>query len=132
MKIDRQSRQSAKRYFRACRKPDGSVDENAVREIIQLLVDQKPRNYIAVMTQLYRLVELALEESTVRIESAAPLADRGASVIASLEKTYGRASRTTYEENSSLLGGLRIRRGDNIWDGSLSGRLYRLQQALSK
>ncbi len=50
MKIDRQSRQSAKRYFRACRKADGSVDETAVREIIQLLVDQKPRNYLAVMT----------------------------------------------------------------------------------
>lgn len=131
MKIDRQSRQSAKKYFRACRRPDGSVDESAIREIIQLLVDQKPRNYIAVLTQLYRLTELALEENTVRIESATPLPDRGASVIASLEQKYGAASRTSYEENPALLGGLRIRRGNNIWDGSLSGRLNRLQQALS-
>jgi F-type H+-transporting ATPase subunit delta len=132
MKIDRQSRQSAKRYFRACRKADGSVDETAVREIVQLLVDQKPRSYLAVLTQLSRLVELALEETKVRIESAVPLTDRGASVIADLEKTYGRASSTSYEENPALLGGLRIRRGNNIWDGSLSGRLNRLQQALSK
>jgi F-type H+-transporting ATPase subunit delta len=131
MKIDRQSRQSAKKYFRACRRPDGSVDEGGVREIIQLLVDRKPRNYIAVLTQLYRLIELALEENTVRIESATPLADRGASVISSLERQYGPASRSSYEENPTLLGGLRIRRGNNIWDGSLSGRLSRLQQALS-
>jgi F-type H+-transporting ATPase subunit delta len=131
MKIDRQSRQSAKKYFRACRKPDGSVNEQGVREIIQLLVDQKPRKYLAVMTQLYRLLELALEEKSVRIESATPLPDRGASVIANLERQYGPASRTSYEENPSLLGGLRIRRGNNIWDGSLSGRLNRLQQALS-
>jgi F-type H+-transporting ATPase subunit delta len=131
MKIDRQSRQSAKKYFRACRKPDGSIDEQGVREIVELLVQEKPRNYIAVMTQLYRLVELALEESTVRIESALPLADRGASVIADLEKRFGPAGRTSYEENPALLGGLRIRRGNNIWDGSLSGRLTRLQQALS-
>jgi len=131
MKIDRQSRQSAKRYFRACRKPDGSVDERGIREIVQLLVDQKPRNYLPVLTHLSRLVELALEENTVRVESATPLADRGASVFADLAQRYGPAARTSYEENPSLLGGLRIRRGNNIWDGSLSGRLDRLQQALS-
>jgi F-type H+-transporting ATPase subunit delta len=131
MKIDRHSRQSAKKYFRACRKPDGTVDESGIREIVQLLVDQKPRNYIAILSHLHRLVELALEESTVRVESATPLADRGASVFADLERTYGPAARTSYEENPALLGGLRIRRGNNIWDGSLSGRLDRLQQALS-
>jgi len=132
MKIDRQSRQSAKKYFRACRKPDGSVDERGLREIVQLLVGQKPRNYLAVLTQLHRLVELALNESTVRVESATPLADRGASVFADLERRYGPAARTSYEQNPALLGGLRIRRGNNIWDGSLSGRLDRLQQSLSK
>jgi F-type H+-transporting ATPase subunit delta len=131
MKIDRQSRQLAKKYFRACRKPDGSLDEGATKEIIQLLADQKPRNYLAVMTQLYRLAELALEESSVKIESATPLADKGAGVIRDLECRFGAASSTSYTENPALLGGLRIRRGNNIWDGSLSGRLDRLQQALS-
>ena len=131
MKIDRQSRQSAKKYFRACRNSDGSVDERSIREIVHLLVHQKPRNYLAVLAYLHRLVELALEESTVRVESAVPLADRGAGVFSSLEQHYGPAARTSYEENPALLGGLRIRRGNNIWDGSLSGRLDRLQQALS-
>ncbi len=131
MKIDRQSRQSAKKYFRACRQPDGSLNEQGLREIVQLLAEQKPRNYLAVLTQLYRLAELTVEENSVRVESATPLPDRGASVFSSLERTYGAASRTSYEENPSLLGGLRIRRGNNIWDGSLSGRLDRLKQALS-
>ena len=131
MKIDRQSRQIAKKYFRGCRKTDGSIDEQAVRGYIQILSEEKPRNYLTVMTQMVRLLELALEENAVRIESATPLADKGASVISDLEKKYGPASRTSYEENPALLGGLRIRRGNNIWDGSLSGRLNRLQQALS-
>ncbi len=130
MKIDRHSRQSAKRYLRACRRPDGSLNEDSVREIVQLLVDQKPRNYIGVLSYLQRLVQLAIEENSVRVESAAPLADQGASVFASLEQKYGPASSTSYEENPALLGGLRIRRGNNIWDGSLSGRLDRLQRAL--
>ena len=75
--------------------------------------------------------ELAQEENTVRVETATPLADKGASVFAELERRYGKASSTVYEENPKLLGGLKIRRGNNIWDGSLSGRLDRLQQALS-
>ena len=131
MKIDRQSRQVAKKYFLACRNADNSVNESSVREIVQLLVDQKPRNHVAILTHLYRLIELALDENTVRVESATPLADKGASVFADLAQRYGPAARTVYEENPALLGGLRIRRGNNIWDGSLSGRLERLKQALS-
>ena len=131
MKIDRQSRQIAKKYFLACRHPDGSVNETSVREIVTLVVENKPRNFLAILTYLYRLIELAVDENTVRIESATPLADKGESVFAELEKRYGKATRSVYEENPTLLGGLRIRRGNNIWDGSLSGRLQRLKQALS-
>ena len=131
MKIDRHSRLIAKKALLASRNSDGSVDEAKIRELVQLFVDQKPRNYIAILTYFTRLIELALEENTVRVESASPLADKGASVFAELERKYGRAARTVYAENPKLLGGLKIRRGNNIWDGSLSGRLNRLQQALS-
>jgi F-type H+-transporting ATPase subunit delta len=131
MKIDRHARQSAKKYFRACVRPDGSFDEQGVRDIVNLLVAQKPRNYLPILTRLLRLVELAVEERAVRVESAAPLPDQGASVFAGLERRFGPASRTTYAQNPALLGGLRIRRGSNIWDGSLSSRLERLQQSFS-
>jgi len=131
MKIDRHSRQIAKKAFLAARNGDGSVDEQKVRELVTLFVEQKPRNYLAILTYLTRLLELAQEENTVRVESATPLPDRGASVFAEVQRRYGPAARTVYEENPKLLGGLRIRRGNTIWDGSLSGRLSRLQQALS-
>jgi len=131
MKIDRHSRLTAKKVLQASRNGDGSVDEAKIRDLVSTLVEHKPRNYLAILTYLTRLIELALEENTVRIETATPLADKGASVFAELERKYGKASRTVYEENPKLLGGLKIRRGNNIWDGSLSGRLDRLQQALS-
>jgi F-type H+-transporting ATPase subunit delta len=131
MKIDRHSRLTAKKVLTAARNADGSVDEEKIRDLVSTIVEYKPRNYLAILTYLTRLIELAIEESTVRVESATPLADKGASVFAELERRYGRAARTVYEENPKLLGGLKIRRGNNIWDGSLSGRLNRLQQALS-
>src|ERR1700761_2954457 len=123
MKIDRHSRLTAKKVLQASRNSDGSVDEAKIRDLVSALVEYKPRNYLAILTYLTRLIELALEENTVRVETATPLADKGASVFAELERRYGKASRTVYEENPKLLGGLRIRRGNNIWDGSLSGRL---------
>jgi len=131
MKIDRHARQTAKKYFRACVRPDGSVDEQGIRDILGLMISQKPRNYIGILTRLQRLVEIAVEERAVRVESATPLADKGASVFADLERQFGPASSTSYVENPALVGGLRIRRGSNIWDGSVSTRLARLQQAFS-
>jgi F-type H+-transporting ATPase subunit delta len=131
MKIDRHTRQSAKKYFRACLQPDGSFDEQGIRDLVHLLATQKPRNYLGILRRLQQLVELAIEERSVRVESATPLADNGASIFANLESRFGPASRNTYEVNPSLLGGLRIRRGSNIWDGSVQGRLSRLEQAFS-
>jgi F-type H+-transporting ATPase subunit delta len=131
MKIDRHSRLAAKKVLLAARNGDGSVDDQKIRELVTLYVEQKPRNYIAILTYLTRLLELAQEENTVRVESATPLADKGASIFAELERRHGPATRTEYQVNPTLLGGLKIRRGNNIWDGSLSGRLDRLQQALS-
>jgi F-type H+-transporting ATPase subunit delta len=131
MKIDRHARQTAKKYFRACVRPDGSLDEAGIRDLVNLLVTRKPRNYIGILTRLQRLVEIAIEERAVRVESATPLADKGASVFADLERRFGPASSTSYTENPALLGGLRIRRGSNIWDGSVSTRLDRLQQAFA-
>jgi F-type H+-transporting ATPase subunit delta len=131
MKIDRQSRQSAKRYFRACVRPDDSIDEQALRELVQLLVDEKPRNYLKILDRLLQLVRLAFDERNVLVESATPLPDEGASIFRDLEQRYGAASGNHYRLNPELLGGLRIRRGSNIWDGTVRGRLNRLEQAFS-
>jgi F-type H+-transporting ATPase subunit delta len=131
MKIDRHARQTAKKYFRACLRSDGSLDEAGIRDIIQLLIQKKPRNYIPVLSRLQRLIELAVEERTVRVESASPLADQGAGIFAELERRFGPPVRTSYEFNPSLVGGIRIRRGSNIWDGSVRGRLNRLERTFA-
>ena len=131
MKSDRQARQSAKKYLRASLRPDGSIDDTRLREVVQLLVNDKPRGYLAILNRLRQLLEIATEERAVRVESATPLPDQGASIFADLEQRFGPASRNDYAVNPGLLGGLRIRRGSHIWDGSLNTRLHRLEQALS-
>jgi F-type H+-transporting ATPase subunit delta len=130
MKIDSHARQSAKKYLRASLRPDGSLDENALREVVRLLATNKPRGYLAILYRLRKLIEIAVDERAIRIESATPLPDEGASIIADLERQYGPASSRSYEVKPGLLGGLRIRRGSTIWDGTVSTRLQRLEQSL--
>jgi F-type H+-transporting ATPase subunit delta len=131
MKIDSHARQSAKKLLRAGLRPDGSIDESALRDVVRRLATEKPRGYLAILYRLRKLVEIALDERAVRIESATPLPDEGASIVADLERQYGPASRQSYELKPDLLGGLRIRRGSTIWDGTVSTRLQRLEQSLS-
>jgi F-type H+-transporting ATPase subunit delta len=130
MKIDSHARQSAKKILRAALRPDGSIDENALRDVIRLLATEKPRGYLAILYRLRKLVEIAIDERAIRIESATPLPDEGASIIADLERQYGPSSSHSYEVKPDLLGGLRIRRGSNIWDGTVRTRLQRLEQSL--
>jgi F-type H+-transporting ATPase subunit delta len=132
MKIDRPSRQAAKKYFRACVRPDGSLDEGSVRELIQLLVTEKPRNYLGILSRLQQLVKIHIDERSVRVESASALPDRGAAIFAEMERRFGPASWNYYETNPALLGGLRVQRGNSIWDGSVWGRLARLETYFSQ
>ena len=131
MKIDRKSRQSAKKYFRACLRPDGSLNEQNVRELVQLLITEKPRNYLAILARLQQLVKMTIDERSVRVESASHLPDRGAAIFAEMESRFGPASWNFYETNPALLGGIRIQRGNSIWDGSIWGRLARLEVAFT-
>ena len=131
MKIDRQSRQSAKKYFRACLRPDGSLDEEGIRGLLELLVTEKPRNYLRILSRLQQLVKMNVDERSVRVESATPLPDRGAAIFAEMQRRFGAPSWNYYETNPALLGGLRIQRGNSIWDGSVLSRLGRLEVALS-
>ena len=131
MKIDRKSRQSAKKYFRACLRPDGSLDEQAVRELVRLLIAEKPHNHLALLARLQQLVKMSVDERSVRVESASVLPDHGAAIFAEMESRFGPASWNFYEINPALLGGIRIQRGNSIWDGSVWGRLARLEVAFT-
>jgi F-type H+-transporting ATPase subunit delta len=44
---------------------------------------------------------------------------------------YGAELVTEFRVNPDLIGGLRVKIGDDVWDGSVRGRLNRLEQELT-
>ena len=129
MKITKQARRDAKQLFRSCLK-EGVLDENRVRQAVQLVVAQKPRGYVAILDQLQRLVKLDMVRRSARIESVAPLdAAVEGSLRAALTRRYGPGLNFSFGTNSRLIGGMRVHVGSDVYDGSVRARLDALQNS---
>ncbi|MCU0776376.1 MAG: F0F1 ATP synthase subunit delta [Akkermansiaceae bacterium] len=129
MKISKVAATTARRLFGLCQS-GGRLDETKLRTVISRLAEAKPRDYRAILAALHRLTRLEIERRKVTVESAVELDDatRGR-VLAGLAKQYGADLVAVYQVNPALLGGLRIRVGNDVFDGSVKGRLDRLAAA---
>ncbi len=129
MKISKQSRREGKELFRSCL-ADGQLDDNRVRQAVQQVLHAKPRGYFAILAHFQRLVKLAVEQRTARIESPVPLSpDLQSRVQESLARNYGPGLNVSFAQNPALLGGLRIQVGSDVYDGSIQGRLAALEES---
>jgi F-type H+-transporting ATPase subunit delta len=129
MKISKQAQRDARQLFRSCH-VNNLLDENRVRQTVNLLDEKKPRGYVEILSRLHRLVKLDLERRAARVESATPLpADLQADVTNNIKKIYGDGVNIVFGQNPALLGGLRIQVGSDLYDGSVKTRLNKLEQS---
>lgn len=132
MRISKQSRREAKELFRSCL-VNGLLDESRVRQAVQLVLAAKPRGYVAILSHFERLVKLDIQRRTARIESAIALpADLQSSIQNSLGNVYGPGLNITFGQNQSLIGGMRIKVGSDVYDGSIQARLAALQESFQE
>src|ERR1039457_4805754 len=118
MKISKRAQRDARQLFRSCQ-VNGLLDENRVRQAVALVLAQKPRRYIEILSRLHRLVKLDLERRTARVESAASLpADLQTDVANRIKKIYGASVSLTFDRNPALIGGLRVDVGSGVFDGA--------------
>jgi F-type H+-transporting ATPase subunit delta len=128
MKLSKQARREAKQLFRTC-VVNGLLDETRARQSVERVLALKPRSYLAILTHFQRLVKLDLDKHTAKVESAIQLpADLQTSVQSSLTRIYGRGLNITFSQNPALIGGLRIKVGSDVYDGSIQARLAALQE----
>ena len=128
MKIPRLARREAKELFRSCL-VNGLLDEHRVRQAVRSVLAQKPRGYLALLTHFQRLVKLEIDRHSARIESAVPLtAAVQAAIQANLERLYGAGLNFTFAQHPALIGGLRVKVGSDVYDGTIQGRLAALAE----
>src|SRR5258705_10159884 len=129
MKTIRQFKRDAKHLFRLCL-INGSLDEARVRQVVQSVLRSKRRGYLTLATQFERLVKLERLRHTANVESATPLSpDLRENVKASLVRLYGPDMSTSFAEIPTLIGGMRIRVGSDVYDGSVKAGLAALEKS---
>lgn len=129
MKVSKTAATAARRLF-GLSHTDGKLDNNKLRTVFTRLAEDKPREYRAILAALHRLLRLDLEKRKVTVESAVELDPTTRQrVFNDLARKYGNDLDVQYLVNPVLLGGLRIRVGDDVFDGSVQGRLDRLAKA---
>ncbi len=127
MKTTKQARRDAKQLFHTC-KVSGLLDETRVRNVVGAVIAQKPRGYVGILTHFQRLVKLDLDRRAARVESAVPVSEAlQQSVKANLGLRYGPGLAVTFAVNPALIGGLRVKVGSDVFDGSVKARLSELE-----
>jgi F-type H+-transporting ATPase subunit delta len=130
MKIGKQARRDGKALFNACR-ANGVLDETKVRQAVAAVLAQKPRGYLAALTHFQRLVKLDLDRREARVENSVETSStQMAAIQDQLVRKYGPGLNLTFWVNPQLIGGLKIRVGSDIYDGSVAGRLAGLEANL--
>ena len=127
MVTNRKIKRAARRLFNLCR-VDGRQDEARIRDVARRVAASRRHGSLPILWEFRRLVRLDREQHTAIVESAAPLTDdvRG-SVEAGLTRKYGTAVSTSFALNPSLIGGMRIKVGSHVYDGSVRARLAALR-----
>ena len=126
MKITKQARRGAKQLFQSCQ-VNGQLDDNRVRKAVQLLIEQKPRGYFAILQHIQRLVKLDEASRSARVESAVALGKaQQQDVRNSLKRLKGGDVTVAFATNPGLIGGMRVKIGDDVFDGSVKTRLTAL------
>ena len=130
MKINKEIRQLSREMLRASF-TDSQLDPQRIASLVDSLTRRKPRHYIEVLKNYRRLLRLELEKRSARIETASEVDSAIRSeILANLKKKYGTDLTAEFVVDLALLGGMRIRVGSDVWDGTVRGRLERLQQQL--
>ena len=130
MKINKEIRQLSREMLRASF-TDGQLDAGRTRSLVDSLIAKKPRNYIDVLKNYRRLLQLELEKRRARVETASELDSTTSSeLVANLKKKYGSDLTAEFIVDPELLGGMRVRIGSDVWDGTVRNRLEQLERQL--
>ncbi|HEY4273812.1 MAG TPA: F0F1 ATP synthase subunit delta [Candidatus Udaeobacter sp.] len=130
MKLNKEIRQLSRKMLQASF-TDGQLDPGRISSLVDSLIAKKPRNYINVLKNYRRLLRLELEKRHATVEASSEVDPAIRSeIVANLKSKYGNDLSTEFHVDPQLLGGMRIRVGNDVWDGSVRNRLERLEHEL--
>jgi hypothetical protein len=109
---------------------NGELDEAAARKFIKAFKGLPLGESILTLSQYMKALRSGINKTTLTVESVVSIPK---SEIKELQNVLGRQYKvleTKEELNPSLLGGIKVRIGDVIFDNSLKSRISQVKEAL--
>jgi F-type H+-transporting ATPase subunit delta len=128
MKTTKQVQRDAKQLFRWCL-VEGLLDENRVRQTVKQVIEARRRGSLPLLSRFQHLVKLECSRHMAAVASAASLPeDLRAGLVSNLERIYGPGLSMSFLLDPSLIGGMRIQVGSDVYDRSVRAALTWLQR----
>ena len=130
MKISKQAHREAKQLFKYCCQ-NGTLDEGIASKAVKAIVDIKPRGFVKILQAFGRLVELEIARKTALVETAVEISSQQQTAITrKLKGIYGEDLNAEYRSQPELLGGIKVRVGCDIYDGSVQAQIQQIASSL--
>ena len=110
---------------------NGEISPEQVHGVLGYIEKSQPRQMLALLKLYHRAIATEFAKSQAVVEHAGPVNDSVlASIGAAMTKKYQRTVTATAKRNDSLLAGLRVRVGSDVYESTVSGQLAALSSAL--
>jgi F-type H+-transporting ATPase subunit delta len=131
MKVSKEAKKGAKALFKASFSA-GRLDSGKVSRALGGLLERRPVGVREILHEYQRLVRLEVDNRTAVIESAVSLSENlKAGIQDVLVKGFGDDLKSQFVTSGSLIGGVRIRIGSQVFENSVEDRLRRLRWDIS-
>ncbi len=103
-------------------------------QFLRLVIERRRESQLPDMTHAYAsLCDAESDVMTAQVRSCLDLSERQkADLTAALEQHTGHGIRLEVQTDSTLMGGVVVRIGDTVFDGSVSHQLVRLRNRMSQ
>ena len=127
------TRRSTRRRRPPCSRRSRPAQTTSSRNFLRLLAEKgRARELGEIAEELEALVAHAQNRLTVELTTAVELSeDEARSIVETIERASGRTVEATRSVDPSLIGGIVLRIGTFLADGSVRGRLERLRRELA-
>ena len=110
---------------------DGQLSAAQVNGVLEYVEKHRPAHSLALLRAYERLVAMEVSRSQAVVEHAGEMAEGVlASIAAAMTAKYHRKISGLARRNDSLLAGLRVRVGDDVYESSVSNQLAQLARAV--
>ncbi|MDO8498410.1 MAG: F0F1 ATP synthase subunit delta [bacterium] len=108
----------------------GEVVEEKVRKCLGVLKQLPLPKAIAALTEYWKGVKREMTKTTLEIESAVPLTAEQVQKVVSGMKIHFSITKVKNSVNPGLLGGMRVKISDLVYDDSVGKKVLQLKEAI--